>query len=100
MRPLRVMSLQNEHGLEFKTVCVLDLLSDFPNPTRTQLIVDECAKDKVSSGASTHKKLGELKEKGFVKEHAHAENKDGRRRYIQITDAGMQFLKQWEEKST
>jgi hypothetical protein len=36
MRPLRVMSLQNEHGLEFKTVCVLDLLSDFPNPTRTQ----------------------------------------------------------------
>jgi DNA-binding PadR family transcriptional regulator len=26
----------------------------------------------------------------------HAEDKDGRRRYIQITDAGMQFLKQWE----
>lgn len=96
MRPLRVMSLQNAHGLEFNTVCVLDMLSDFPTPTRTQLIVDECAKDKVASAATTHKKLGELKKKGLVQEHAHPEDKDGRRCYIQITDAGMTFLKQWE----
>jgi DNA-binding MarR family transcriptional regulator len=98
MRPLRVLSLQTEHGLEFNTVCVLDMLSDFPNPTRTQLIVDECAKDKVSSAATTHKKLSELKKKGFVQEHTHPEDKDGRRCYIQITDTGMQFLKQWEGK--
>jgi DNA-binding MarR family transcriptional regulator len=98
MRPLRVLSLQTEHGLEFNTVCVLDMLSDFPNPTRTQLIVDECAKDKVSSAATTHKKLNELKKKGFVQEHTHPEDKDGRRCYIQITDTGMQFLKQWEGK--
>ena len=96
MRPLRVLQLHNEHGLEFNTVCVLDMLSDFPTPTRTQLIVDECAKDKVASAATTHKKLGELKKKGFVQEHAHPEDKDGRRCYIQITDAGMTFLKQWE----
>jgi len=98
MRPLRVLSLQTKHGLEFNTVCVLDMLSDFPNPTRTQLIVDECAKDKVSSAATTHKKLNELKKKGFVQEHTHPEDKDGRRCYIQITDTGMQFLKQWEGK--
>jgi DNA-binding MarR family transcriptional regulator len=90
--------LQTKHGLEFNTVCVLDMLSDFPNPTRTQLIVDECAKDKVSSAATTHKKLNELKKKGFVQEHTHPEDKDGRRCYIQITDTGMQFLKQWEGK--
>jgi DNA-binding MarR family transcriptional regulator len=90
--------LQTKQGLEFNTVCVLDMLSDFPNPTRTQLIVDECAKDKVSSAATTHKKLNELKKKGFVQEHTHPEDKDGRRCYIQITDTGMQFLKQWEGK--
>jgi hypothetical protein len=28
----------------------------------------------------------------------HPEDKDGRRCYIQITDTGMQFLKQWEGK--
>jgi DNA-binding MarR family transcriptional regulator len=39
-----------------------------------------------------------LKKKGFVQEHTHPEDKDGRRCYIQITDTGMQFLKQWEGK--
>jgi Fe2+ or Zn2+ uptake regulation protein len=76
--------------------CVLDLLSDFPKPTPTQTIVDECAKDKVSSPATTHKKLGQLKKLGFVREVKHDNDKDGRKCYIQVTEQGMKYLTDWE----
>jgi DNA-binding PadR family transcriptional regulator len=39
---------------------------------------------------------GRVEGEGVCEGACHAEDKDGRRRYIQITDAGMQFLKQWE----
>jgi len=98
MRPLRVLKFQQEHTIDFVSVCVLDMLSDFPNITPTQIIVDECAKDKVSSAATTHKKLAGLKAAGLVKEHQHAEDKDGRKCFIKITDAGMEMLTKWEGK--
>jgi len=96
MRPLRVLSLQREKQLDFVADCVLDLLSDFPKPTATQTIVDECNKDKVSSPATTHKKLAQLKKLGFVGEHVHPNDKDGRKCYIKITDAGVAYLNDWE----
>ena len=51
MRPLKVLQMQKEIGTDFVTDCVLDLLSDYPKATTTQVIVDECHKDKVSSAA-------------------------------------------------
>ena len=96
MRPLRVLSLQKEHGLDYVADCVLDLLSDYPKATNTQTIVDECHKDKVSSAATTHKKLGQLKKLGFVREITHPNDKDGRKCYIQITEKGMEYLTSWE----
>lgn len=98
MRPLKVLKLHQQTGLDFVAVCVLDLLSDFPKPTPTQTIVDECAKDKVSSAATTHKKLTILKAMGLVAGHVHPEDKDGRKCYIKLTDAGMNFLNNWEGK--
>jgi len=84
--------------MDFVAVCVLDMLSDFPDPTPTQTIVDECAKDKVASAATTHRKLGTLKAMGLVSEHLHPEDKDGRKCYIKITDTGMKLLNEWEGK--
>lgn len=96
MRPLRVLSLQKDNEMDFVADLVLDLLSDFPKPTATQTIVDECAKDKVSSPATTHKKLNMLKKLGFVDVHAHPEDKDGRKCYVKISSKGMDYLNQWE----
>jgi DNA-binding MarR family transcriptional regulator len=98
MRPLRVLKLQQENDIDFVTMCVLDMLSDFTKPTPTQNIVDECAKDKVSSAATTHRKLGVLKTMGLANEYAHPEDKDARKCYIKITDAGMDLLNKWEGK--
>lgn len=96
MRPLRVLGLQREHELDFVADCVLDLLSDFPKATPTQVIVDECFKDKVSSQATTHKKLVQLKKLGLVEEYAHPEDKDGRKCYIRVSKKGMEYLNKWE----
>lgn len=97
MRPLRVLSLQKDHGLDFVADCVLDLLSDYPKATPTQTIVDECAKDKVSSPATTHKKLNQLKKMGFVEVVDHHADKDKRKCYIRVGSKGMEYLTQWEK---
>ena len=99
MRPLRVLSLQKEHELDFVADCVLDLLSDYPKATPTQTIVDECLKDKVSSPATTHKKLNHLKKIGFVEAVDHATDRDRRKCYIRVTSAGMSYLTSWEGAS-
>jgi DNA-binding PadR family transcriptional regulator len=96
MRPLRVLSLQKDNGMDFVTDCVLDLLSDFPKATATQTIVDECNKDKVSSPATTHKKLNMLKKLGLVEVLAHPDDKDGRKCYIKVSAKGMDYLTKWE----
>ena len=96
MRPLRVLSLQKDNGMDFVTDCVLDLLSDFPKATATQTIVDECNKDKVSSPATTHKKLNMLKKLGLVEVLAHPDDKDGRKCYIKVSAKGMDYLIKWE----
>ena len=96
MRPLRVLSLQKDNGMDFVTDCVLDLLSDFPKATATQTIVDECNKDKVSSPATTHKKLNMLKKLGLVEVLAHPDDKDGRKCYIKVSAKGMDYLNEWE----
>jgi len=99
MRPLRVLSLQREHDLDFVADCVLDLLSDYPKATPTQTIVDECNKDKVSSPATTHKKLNQLKKLGLVEVFAHPDDKDGRKCYIKVSGKGMSYLTKWEGAS-
>lgn len=96
MRPLRVLNLQKDNGTDFVTDCVLDLLSDFPKATATQTIVDECNKDKVSSPATTHKKLNMLKKLGLVEVLAHPDDKDGRKCYIKVSIKGMDYLTKWE----
>ena len=100
MRPLKILQMQKENNMEFVTDCVLDLLSDYPKATTTQVIVDECSKDRVSSPATTHKKLGQLKKLGFVREITHPDDKDRRKSYIQITEKGMQYLTKWEGAQT
>ena len=96
MRPLRVLSLQKEHELDFVADCVLDLLSDYPKATPTQTIVDECLKDKVSSPATTHKKLNQLKKMGFVEVLDHPSDKDKRKCYVKVSSKGMDYLTKWE----
>ena len=96
MRPLRVLSLQKDHEMDFVADCVLDLLSDFPKATLTQTIVDECSKDKVASPATTHKKLAQLKQLGMVEDYEHPQDNDGRKRYIKISAKGMKYLNGWE----
>jgi DNA-binding MarR family transcriptional regulator len=96
MRPLRVLGLHQAQGMDFVADCVLDLLSDYPKATPTQTIVDECLKDKVSSPATTHKKLAQLKKLGLVEEYAHPDDKDARKRYIRVSDRGMIYLTSWE----
>lgn len=96
MRPLKVLELQRSIGLDFGADCVLDLLSDYPNMTPTQTIVDECLKDKVASPTTTHKKLALLKKVGLVKEVKHPTDKDQRKCYIMLTPKGMEYLNKWE----
>lgn len=96
MRPLRVLNLQKDHETDFVADCVLDLLSDFPKPTPTQTIVNECSKDKVSAPATTHKKLNMLKRLGLVDVHAHPQDKDGRKCYVKVSPKGMDYLNKWE----
>lgn len=99
MRPLRVLSFQRDHEMDFVADCVLDLLSDFPKATPTQTIVDECSKDKVSSPATTHKKLNMLKKLGLVDVVPHPNDKDGRKCYIKVSAKGMDYLNKWEGAS-
>lgn len=85
--------------MDFVADCVLDLLSDYPKATPTQTIVDECNKDKVSSPATTHKKLNALKKLGLVEVIAHPNDKDGRKCYIKVSTKGMDYLTKWEGAS-
>jgi Fe2+ or Zn2+ uptake regulation protein len=96
MRPLKVVSLQKAHSMDFVADCVLDLVSDFPKPVPTQTLVDECLKDKVSSPATTHKKLNQLKKLGLVEDFVHPEDKDRRKRFVQISKHGIAYLNKWE----
>jgi hypothetical protein len=98
MRPLKVLAYQRKEKMDFVADCVLDLLSDFPKATTTQTIVDECSKDKVSSPATTHKKLAQLKDLGMVDDFANPHDNDGRKRYIKISAKGMKYLNGWESK--
>jgi DNA-binding PadR family transcriptional regulator len=99
MRPLRVLNFQREHEMDFVADCVLDLLSDFPKPTPTQTIVDECNKDKVSAPATTHKKLNMLKRLGLVDVHKHLHDNDGRKCYVTVSKKGLEYLNSWEGAS-
>ena len=99
MRPLRVLSLQKEHTLDFVADCVLDLLSDYPKATPTQTIIDECLKDGVSSPATTHKKLSHLKKIGFVEVIVPPGDKDKRKCYIKVSGTGIEYLSKWEGAS-
>lgn len=96
MRPLRVLRLQEQRGMDFVADCVLDLVSDFPKPTTTQTLVDECLKDGVSSPATTHKKLQQLKKLGLVEDYAHPQDKDTRKRYVKVSSVGLKYLSMWE----
>jgi DNA-binding PadR family transcriptional regulator len=96
MRPLRVLSLQRDSQMDFVADCVLDLISDFPKPTPTQTIVDECHKDKVSSSGTTYRKLAQLKKLGLIEEYAHPQDNDGRKCYIKVSAKGMTYLNNWE----
>lgn len=98
MRPLKVVDLQKERHMDFVADCVLDLVSDFPKPTTTQTIVDECLKDGVSSPATTHKKLKQLKKLGLVEEYAHPTDTDTRKRYVKVSPVGLKYLSIWEGK--
>jgi DNA-binding PadR family transcriptional regulator len=82
--------------MDFVADCVLDLMSDFPSAQPTQAIVDECYKDKVSSPATTHRKIAQLKKLGFVQDFVHPQDKDARKSYIQITPEGLAYLNKWE----
>ena len=96
MRPLNIKKLQRERGMDFVADCVLDLISDFPNLTPTYQIVDECNKDGVASPGPTNRCIVLLKKKGLIAVHKHPTDKDARKRYIQITPAGLAYLKEWE----
>ena len=99
MRPIRVIALQQEHNLDLICVGVLDVLSDFTKPTPTQALIEACQQDKISTPATTHKKIAELKAKKWIQEVKHPTDNDGRKCYIQISPAGMAFLQKWEAKS-
>lgn len=96
MRPLKVVAHQRAHGMDFVADCVLDLISDYQEITPTQVVVDECDKDSVSSPGTTHRKLALLKKLGFIAEHKHPSDRDGRKCYIKITPQGMSYLLTWE----
>ena len=99
MRPIRVINLQHKHDIDLVCVGVLDVMSDFPQLTPTQLLVDACQQDKISTPATTHKKLSVLKAKKWIKEVKNPNDNDGRKCYIQITPAGSAFLNEWEGRS-
>jgi len=96
VRPLKIVSLQKRTGMDFVADCVLDLVSDYPKPVPTQTLVDECLKDKVSSPATTHKKLAQLKKLGLVENYNHPEDNDKRKRYVCISTKGISYLAAWE----
>jgi hypothetical protein len=100
MRPIRVIALQQEHGIDLVCVGVLDVLSDFSGMIPTQKLVDACQQDKIATPATTHKKLAVLKEKKWMKEVKNPADNDGRKCYITITDAGLKFLLAWEGGKT
>ena len=97
MRPLKVLKHQTLHGMDFVADCVLDLISDYTNITPTQVIIDECLKDKVSSQGTTHRKLALLKSLGLVAEHVHPSDGDGRKCFIKVTEKGLRYLITWEK---
>lgn len=96
MRPIRVIALQQEEDVDLVCVGVLDVLSDFNAMIPTQKLVDACQQDKISTPATTHKKLAMLKAKKWIKEVKNPDDNDGRKCFITMTDAGLKFLHAWE----
>ena len=96
MRPIRVIALQQQHDVDLVCVGVLDVLSDFQGMIPTQKLIDACHHDKISTPATTHKKIAVLKAKKWIKETKNPDDNDGRKCFIMLTQAGMDFLKAWE----
>lgn len=95
MRPLDVLALQSKHKLDFTAVCVLDLIGDFTGIVSTDMVVEECLKDKISSPATTFRKLTQLKKLNFVSVEQHPTHKDRRKKYLAVTSKGHAYLKKW-----
>jgi hypothetical protein len=96
MRPIRVFQIQTKHKMDMGCDCVLDLLSDYRDPIPTETLVAECHKEKIAAPATTYKRLGILKGKGFVADYTHPTDHDRRKSYIVLTKLGLGYLQSWE----
>jgi DNA-binding MarR family transcriptional regulator len=81
----------------------LDLIADqvlqevvLKEPTTVQKIVNSCLEKGISSPATTHKKLSELKKADLIQKHL--DLKDQRISIVQATEEGRVRLKKWGKR--
>lgn len=96
MRPLKLNELHMDYKTDHVADCVLEVLADFGDAVTTQTFVNKCLQEGAASPATVYKKISQLKGLGFIADVEHAQDKDGRKAYIQVTREGLGYLKKFD----
>lgn len=97
MTPIDLHRYHQQHSTDLISDCVLDVIASFKQATTTQKIVDYCSETGLSSPATTHKKIGVLKQLGLIESVNQAQDTDRRKNYLRTTDHGAKYLRGWEK---
>lgn len=92
MNPIKLFKHQTAHNMDQVSDCVLQTILDL-GLVPTQKVVETSLAEKFSSPATTHKKINHLKTLKFIEDVDHPEDKDKRKSYVRVTDAGQKYLK-------
>jgi Fe2+ or Zn2+ uptake regulation protein len=93
MRPLKIMQLQKDYGLDLIGACILDHVSQPKKVLNKKHIVGPLDIQGVSSPATTYKYLDQLERLGFITQGT--DQRDTRATAVAITNKGLQYLTKW-----
>jgi DNA-binding MarR family transcriptional regulator len=97
MKPLDLFNHYKKSKNDLIADCILQTLNDFKGPITTCALVIKCLDIRVSSPATTHKKLMQLKKLGLVQKYDHPSDSDSRRRYVSVSRKGTEYLSKWKD---
>lgn len=93
MRPLKIMQLQKDYGLDLIGACILDHVASAGKTLNKKDIVGPLDVRGISSPATTYKYLDELARRGFITQGT--DQRDTRATAVNVTAAGLSYLNLW-----
>ena len=95
MKPLDIIKHYSNSKLDLIADGILQTIYNMGEPKTTQEIVLKCHEDKVASHATVFHKMAVLKDMKLIANYRHHKDLDTRKKWIQITNKGTDYLNGW-----